>query len=100
MSAGIVTFPVAGSTFTPSGASAGSVHVPSVPFVAFTVTGSVCPSGTYVTSTSFVSASVGGVTSTLPSSFASTVGAPGASVSGVVAATVTVAFTSSFEPSL
>ena len=45
LSAGIVTFPVVGSTFTPSGASAGSVHFPSAPFVAVTVTGSVAPCG-------------------------------------------------------
>ena len=45
LSAGIVTFPVVGSTVTPSGASFGSVHFPSSPFVAVTVFGSVCPCG-------------------------------------------------------
>ena len=45
LSAGIVTFPVVGSTVTPSGASFGSVQFPSSPFIAVTVTGSVFPSG-------------------------------------------------------
>ena len=81
LSAGIVIFPDVGSTVTPFGAFSGSFHFPSSPFVAVTVTGSVAPCGVYVTETSFVSASVGGVTVTLPSSFAFTVGAAGAVVS-------------------
>ena len=100
LSAGIVIFPVAGSTFTPSGAFSGNFQFPSSPFVAVTVTGSVAPCGVYVTETSFVSSSVGGVTVTLPSSFAVTVGAAGAFVSGVVSFTVTFASTLSVEPSL
>ena len=99
LSAGIVTFPVVGSTVKPSGASAGSVQFPSSSFVTVTVFGSVDPSGVYVTSTDFVSASVGGVTSTLPSSFAVTLGFPGAVVSSF-GTTVTVASTVSVEPSL
>ena len=49
--------------------------------VALTVTGSVAPSGVYVISIDLTSTSLGGVTVTLPSSFASTVGAAGAVVS-------------------
>ena len=80
LSAGTVITPVSGSTVTSD--PAGTLHFPVCgSFVAVTFTGSVLPVGTYVTSTSFVSASVGGVTVTEPSSFASTFGAAGAVVS-------------------
>ena len=78
LSAGITIFP--SSTFNPLSAGL-NVQVPSSPFVAVTFTGFVCPSGVYVTSTSFVSTSVGGVTVTSPLSLASTFGATGACVS-------------------
>ena len=79
--AGIVIAPVVSSTVTSD--PAGTVHLPSSPFVAVTVL-SFPSLSLYVTSTVFVSASVGGVTVTLPSSFAFTVGAAGFS-DGVVA---------------
>ena len=90
LSAGITIFP--SSTFNPL--SAGTVHFPvSGSFVA--VTFFSFPSlSVYVTSTVFVSASVGGVTVTLPSSFASTFGAAIFS-SGVVASSFVVAFAGS-----
>ena len=99
LSAGIVIFPVAGSTVTPSGAFSGSFQFPSSPFVAVTVTGSVAPCGVYVTETSFALSSAG-VTSTLPSSFASTFGADVFSSGVFVSATATFASTLSVEPSL
>ena len=80
LSAGTVITPVSGSTVTSD--PSGTDHFPVLgSFVAVTVTGSVFPSGVYVTETSFVSASVGGVTTTSPLSFASTFGACGAVVS-------------------
>ena len=78
LSAGTVITPVFGSTVTSD--PSGTLHLPSSPFVAVTVF--LFPSlSVYVTSTDFVSLSVGGVTVTLPSSFASTFGEFGAIVS-------------------
>ena len=81
MSAGTVITPVFGSTVTSD--PSGTAHLPASSFVAVTVF--LFPSlSVYVTSTVFVSASVGGVTVTLPSSFAFTVGAAGACLSAGV----------------
>ena len=80
LSSGIVITPVFSSTVTSD--PSGTVHLPSSPFVAVTVL-SFPSLSLYVTVTVFVSASVGGVTVTEPSSFASNVGAAGGVVSGV-----------------
>ena len=92
LSAGTVITPVSGSTVASD--PSGTVHLPSSPFVAVTFL-SFPSLSLYVTSTVFVSASVGGTTSTLPSSFAFTVGAAGAVLSGVFASAFVVAFAES-----
>lgn len=97
LSACIVITPVCGSILT-SVTPLGSVQ-PLASFVALTVTGSVAPSGVYVTSSCLVFASVfDGVTVTEPSSFATTVGAVGLLMFSP--ATAIVALTVSLEPSL
>ena len=80
-SASTVITPVFGSTVTSD--PSGTLHLPSSPFVAVTFL-SFPSLSVYVTSTVFVSLSVGGVTVTLPSLFAVTVGACGASLSSGV----------------
>ena len=105
LSAGTVITPVSGSTFTSD--PSGTDHLSSAPFVAVTVL-SFPSLSLYVTVTVFVSASVGGVTVTLPSLFAVTVGAAGAVVSLDFAVAsgdtclpaFSFAFTSSFLDSL
>ena len=79
LSAGTVITPLSGSTVTSD--PSGTLHLPVCgSFVAVTVF-SFPSLSLYVTETSFVSLSVGGVTVTLPSLFAVTVGACGAVVS-------------------
>ena len=80
LSFGSVTAPVASSIFIEVSVPAGSVHFPSSPFVATSVWS--CPSlSLYAIVTLFVSASVGGVTFTLPLSSTFTAGFSGAVVS-------------------
>ena len=92
LSSGIVITPVV--SFTVTSDPSGTVHLPSSPFVAVTVL-SFPSLSLYFTVTDFVSASVGGVTVTVPSSFAFTVGAAGGVVSGVVEVAFAVKIVSS-----
>ena len=98
LSFGSVTAPVSLSIVIDVSVPSGSFHSP---FSLLTSSVWSCPSWSlYVIVTLFVSASVGGVTFKLPSSFASTFGAPGAVVSLAFTLAVSEIFSPAFATAL